>query len=338
MLQASGLRVSFDGFAAVDGVDLEVQRGATIALLGPSGSGKSTILRAIAGLAILDAGRVTIDGLDVTRSAPERRGVGLMFQDYALFPHRDVGGNVGFGVRMAGATREVIARRVSEVLELVGLSGYERRAIASLSGGEQQRVALARALAPSPAVLLLDEPLGSLDRALRERLAIELRDIFDAVGATVVTVTHDQAEAFTMAGRVVLLRAGTVVQAGSPVEVWRGPIDAEAARFFGFANVVAVMVVAGTATTPWGPWPTRRADGPAALVVRPDGLVFGPEGDSGLAGTAGVATFRGDHFLVPVALDDATVVEVAARTGEVPAAGSRVAVVLDRAHATLADA
>ena len=335
MLQVRGLRVRYGDAVAVDGVDLHAERGSTVALLGPSGSGKSSILRAVAGLVPVDGGSIEVDGDDVTTRAPERRGVGLMFQDYALFPHRDVGANVGFGVRMGGAGPRDVATRVGEVLELVGLAGYEHRSVASLSGGEQQRVALARALAPSPAVLLLDEPLGSLDRALRERLAVELRAIFAEVGSTVVTVTHDQAEAFTMASSVVLLRAGTVVQAGAPVDVWREPVDAAAARFLGFGNVLPVEVVSGEVQTPWGPVPARRADGPAALVVRPDGLLLGADDGTGVGGVVGPATFRGDHFLVPVVLTDGTAVEVAARSGTVSAPGTLVSVRLDPEHATV---
>jgi len=335
MLRVRGLRVRYGDAIAVEGVDLDADRGSTVALLGPSGSGKSSILRAVAGLVPVERGSVEVDGEDVTATAPERRGVGLMFQDYALFPHRDVGANVGFGVRMGGAGPRAVAARVGEVLELVGLTGYERRSVASLSGGEQQRVALARALAPAPAVLLLDEPLGSLDRALRERLAVELRTIFAAVGSTVVTVTHDQAEAFTMASKVVLLRTGAVVQAGPPVEVWREPVDAAAARFLGFGNVLPAPVEHGAVQTPWGPVPTGRADGPAALVVRPDGLLLGPEDGTGVGGVVGTATFRGDHFLVPVVLTDGTAVEVAARSGAVPEPGSVVTVRLDPEHATV---
>ena len=258
-----------------------------------------------------------------------------MFQDYALFPHRDVGANVGFGVRMAGADRRAVAARVAEVLELVGLTGYERRAVSSLSGGEQQRVALARALAPAPAVLLLDEPLGSLDRALRERLAVELRAIFAAVGATVVTVTHDQAEAFTMAHAVVLLRDGAVVQQGAPIDVWREPADAAAARFLGFGTVLAVQVANGSAASPWGALATTHGDGPAALVVHPAGLRF--DATAGVAGVAAAATFRGDHFLVPVHLEGGIGVEVEARGDVVPAPGEAVRVAIDPARTYATD-
>jgi thiamine transport system ATP-binding protein len=314
---------------AVDGVDLDVADGEIVVLLGPSGCGKTSVLRAVAGLTAASDGSITLDGRDIRGVPAHARGVGLMFQDFALFPHRDVAGNVAFGPRMQGANRAAASARVAEVLDLVGLTGFEPRSVASLSGGEQQRVALARALAPSPRLLLLDEPLGSLDRALRERLTAELRSLFVELGLSVVTVTHDQAEAFTLADRVVVLRAGRVVQAGTPSEVWRHPADGFVARFLGFANVLNVVVSAGTANTPWGPLVAERGDGPSALVIRPDGLTLTAAGD-GAPGVAGPATFRGDHFLVPVALDSGEAVEVTVRES-VPPDGGQVTVALDRA-------
>jgi thiamine transport system ATP-binding protein len=278
MLRVEGLRVAYEGTPAVDGVDLDVDDGEVVALLGPSGSGKSTILRAVAGLQPVDAGHLTLAGRPLDGVAPHDREIGLMFQDFALFPHLDVAGNVSFGPRMQRRSRAEVVARVSEVLELVRLRGFERRAVASLSGGEQQRVALARALAPAPKLLLLDEPLGSLDRALREQLAVELRGLFTSLRATVVLVTHDQSEAFTLADRVVLLRDGRIVQSGRPADVWRGPADALAARFLGFANVLPVDVVTGAIETPWGSLPAEQPDGPAALVLRPGATAFASEG------------------------------------------------------------
>ena len=177
-------------------------------VLGPSGSGKTTLLRVIAGLQRPDAGRVLLDGRDLEGIPPHRRGIGLVFQDHALFPHRDVSGNVSFGLRMRGDPPEAVAARTAEVLDLVGLAGFEHRSIGTLSGGEQQRVALARALAPEPRVLLLDEPLGSLDRRLRDRLLDDLARVFDELGLTAVYVTHDQTEAFALGDRVAVMRAG----------------------------------------------------------------------------------------------------------------------------------
>ncbi len=334
MLDVEGLRVQYGDTVAVDGVDLRVDDGEVVTLLGPSGCGKSTILRALAGLVVPDVGTIRLDGNDLAPVPPHRRPFGLMFQDYALFPHRDVTGNVAFGPRMRGLDRATIAARVDEVLDLVGLRGYGARAVASLSGGEQQRVALARALAPEPRLLMLDEPLGSLDRALRERLTVELRDLFLRLGVTAITVTHDQAEAFTVADRVVVLREGRVCQVGRPIDVWRAPADGFVARFLGFGNVFDVEVQGGTVPSAWGPINTARADGPATLVIRPDGLGLG---GVGVPGVAGRATFRGDHFLVAVTLEHGLAVEVTERSASIPAPGSPVTVGLDVGSALVVD-
>jgi thiamine transport system ATP-binding protein len=335
LLDVDGLRVTYGNATAVDHVSLGVDAGEVVTLLGPSGCGKSTILRAIAGLVEPAAGRIVLDGRDLRGVPPADRQVGLMFQDYALFPHRDVLDNVAFGPRMQGRDRGSARARAREVLELVGLQDFDHRAIASLSGGEQQRVALARTLAPEPRVLLLDEPLGSLDRALRERLTLELRELFLRLGSTVITVTHDQGEAFTLADRVVLLRQGTVVQAGAPIEVWRSPADGWAARFLGFANVLPVEVRSGAVATPWGPIPVTRADGPAALVLRPSALRFDT---SAVKGLAGPARFRGDHVAVPLVIDGGAALEVVVRGGNVPQAGAEVGVALDRNEVVVVDA
>ncbi|MEQ1788508.1 MAG: ABC transporter ATP-binding protein, partial [Acidimicrobiales bacterium] len=207
-LTVDGASVRFGATTALSGVDLEVAAGEVVAILGPSGSGKSTLLRAVAGLQPLSDGRVVIDGVDHTHTPAHRRGVGLMFQDHALFPHLSVGANVAFGLRMQRRSPAETRARVAELLDLVGLASTEGRAIHTLSGGEQQRVALARALAPAPRVLLLDEPLGALDRQLRERLVDELGQLFGQLGQTVVAVTHDQTEAFAMAHRLVVVDAG----------------------------------------------------------------------------------------------------------------------------------
>jgi thiamine transport system ATP-binding protein len=331
--------VRYGDKVAVDGVDLRVEGGEVVTLLGPSGCGKSTTLRAIAGLVPCAAGDVRLDGQSVSAVPPHRRPFGLMFQDYALFPHRDVAGNVAFGPRMQRLDRNAVRTRVDEVLQLVGLTGYGQRSVASLSGGEQQRVALARALAPEPRLLMLDEPLGSLDRSLRERLTVELRDLFVRLGITAITVTHDQAEAFTLADRVVVLRDGRVLQAGRPVDVWRAPVNAFVARFLGFANVFEVQVRQRWVESPWGPLACDRADGPATLVIRPDGLSFSADGGgAAVVGTARAAAFRGDHFLVPVQLENSWLVEVTERSGAIPPPGSPVGVRLDRAAAIVVDA
>ncbi|MEY2431647.1 MAG: thiamine transport system ATP-binding protein [Acidimicrobiaceae bacterium] len=335
MLDVEGLRVRYGDTVAVDAVDLTVDEGEIVTLLGPSGCGKSTILRAVAGLVPVAAGRIRIGGEDVADMPPHRRALGLMFQDYALFPHRDVGGNVAFGPRMKGATPAAVNARVQEVLALVGLDGYSARSVASLSGGEQQRVALARALAPEPRLLMLDEPLGSLDRSLRERLTLELRELFVRLGCATITVTHDQSEAFTLADRVVVLRAGRVHQVGRPIDVWRTPADAFVARFLGFGNVFDVAVRGHGVDSPWGAIATDRADGAAALVIRPGGVRFAVDG---LPGTAGMPAFRGDYFLVPVLLQGGWTIEVTERSGAIPAQGDTVRVALDATATVVVDA
>lgn len=228
---------------AVDGVTLDVAPGEVVALLGPSGSGKSSLLRAVAGLEPLAAGDVTWDGASVAGVPVHRRGFGLLFQDGQLFAHRDVAGNVGYGLRGAGT-----AERIAALLELVGLPGQQRRDPATLSGGERQRVALARALAPRPRLLLLDEPLSALDRALRERLAQDLRAALLATGTTAVLVTHDQDEAFAVADRVAVMSAGRLLQVAAPGELWRAPGSREVAAFLGYE---AFLAAGAPAAAPW---------------------------------------------------------------------------------------
>ena len=238
MLVVEDATVRFAGVAALDGVSFAVGEGEIVAVLGPSGCGKSTLLRVIAGLQPLDAGVVALDGADLAGVAPHRRRVGLMFQDHALFPHLDVGDNVAFGLRMAGLARADRVERVAQLLALVGLDGYERRAVGTLSGGEGQRVALARALAPEPTLLLLDEPLGALDRQLRDRLVEELPALLRALGVSAVHVTHDHDEAFAVADRVAVMAPGRIVRTGGPAEVWADPGTESVARFLGHRNVV----------------------------------------------------------------------------------------------------
>ena len=228
---------------AVDRVSLDVARGEILALLGPSGCGKSSLLRAVAGLEPLAGGSVTWDGTDLARTPVHERGFGLMFQDGQLFAHRDVAGNVAYGLegrttvdgrRAPRRTRTETTARVDELLDVVGLTGYGRRAVATLSGGERQRVALARSLAPRPRLLLLDEPLSALDRELRERLAVDLRAALLTTGTTAVFVTHDQDEAFTVADRVAVMRAGRLAQVGTPAQLWAEPTTWEVATFLGY--------------------------------------------------------------------------------------------------------
>jgi thiamine transport system ATP-binding protein len=238
MLEIQDLVVRYGDVEAVAGLTLDVAADETLALLGPSGCGKSTLLRAIAGLEPVESGSVTLDGADLARLAPHERGVGMMFQQHALFPHRNVAANIEFGLRMAGMDVTGRRHRVAELLELVGLAGYESRETTTLSGGEAQRVALARSLAPSPRVLLLDEPFGSLDRALRDRLVTELPDLLRAAGIAAIHVTHDHAEAFGVGDRVAVMTAGKLLQVGQAEDIWRRPESAQLARFMGHKNIV----------------------------------------------------------------------------------------------------
>jgi thiamine transport system ATP-binding protein len=302
MLRVQSLVVRYGDTVALGGVDLDVADGEVVCVLGPSGCGKSTLLRAVAGLEPPAAGAVEWDGRDLAGVPPHRRGLGLMFQDHSLFPHRDVLGNVAFGLRMQRTPPAKARARAHELIALVGLSGYEHRRVAELSGGEQQRVALARALAPAPRLLMLDEPLGSLDRRLRDRLVVDLRELFVRLGVTALFVTHDHDEAFAIADRVALMNAGRIEQIGSPAEVWGHPATEFAARFLGY-NVTTAL-------------------GPGRAAVRPDGLYLAPDG--AVTGVVTARTFRRDHFLVRVKVAEGDPLEVAVRGDAVPEVGDAV--------------
>lgn len=234
MLTVEDVSVSFGATRALDGASLDVGEDEIVGLLGPSGCGKSTLLRVIAGLQTPDSGRVCFDGDDLGSVPAHRRRFGLMFQDYALFPHRNVGRNVAFGLEMQESSTGVDnARRVAEVLEMVGLAGWEEREVDGLSGGEAQRVALARTLAPRPRLVLLDEPLGSLDRMLRDRLVGEIRDILTAAETPAVYVTHDHDEAERVGDRIAVMRAGRVIASGTLTELRTNPPDPWITEFLG---------------------------------------------------------------------------------------------------------
>jgi spermidine/putrescine transport system ATP-binding protein len=243
MLEVRAIEKSYEGKPLLRGVSFSLEMGDTICLLGASGSGKSTLLRIIAGLEEAEGGDVLWDGKSILDVPVHQRNFGLMFQDYALFPHRSVAENVAFGLRMQELPQDEIDRRVQSALEQVNMAGFARRNVTDLSGGEQQRVALARAIAPRPRLLMLDEPLGALDRTLREQLTGELRQLLHQTGIPTIYVTHDQEEAFALADRLVLLSDGNVVQTGAPVEVYRQPKNAWVARFLGMGNLLAGKVV-----------------------------------------------------------------------------------------------
>ncbi len=243
MLEIRHVSKAYEGKPLLSGISFVVAEGETICLLGASGSGKSTLLRIIAGLEAPDAGLVAFNGLDLASTPPHLRDFGLVFQDYALFPHLNVKENVGFGLKMRRVGETEISDRVASTLELVNLKGFENRDVNDLSGGEQQRVALARALAIRPRLLMFDEPLGALDRTLREDLLNELRAILHRTGIPAVYVTHDQEEAFAIADRILILREGSIVRDGSPAEVSADPRSAFVAEFLGLGNVIEAKSV-----------------------------------------------------------------------------------------------
>ena len=291
-LRVEGLTLAFDSVLVLDGIDLEVAEGEVVVLLGPSGCGKSTLLRAIAGLERPSAGRVWWGDEDLTVAATHQRGMGLMFQDHALFPHRDVAGNVEFGLRVAGMPADQRAHRVRRVLDLVGLPGFGDRRVDTLSGGEAQRVALARSLAAGPRLLMLDEPLGSLDRALRERLTAELGTLLRRLGQAVVHVPHAHAEAFALADRIAVMGGGRLVRVGTPAEVWADPRSVHAARCLGHENLVDLDGDGGCALG-------RLGDGPGTGLVRGDRLVVRPAPPAGgLVGEVRRTSIRGGRTLL----------------------------------------
>jgi spermidine/putrescine ABC transporter ATP-binding subunit len=242
-LSLEGISKHYGAVTALAPMTLDVQPGELIALLGPSGCGKTTTLRIIAGFEVPDSGSVVINGRDVTGSPPNRRGLGMVFQNYSLFPHLTVGENIAYGLKMGGMKKGAIASRVESMLDLIRLPGLSNRRIAQLSGGQQQRVALARALATNPSILLLDEPLGALDKSLREGMQFELRQIQRQFDITSVMVTHDQEEALTMSDRVVVMNKGRILQIGPPGEVYDFPRTRFVAEFLGTANIFRARVM-----------------------------------------------------------------------------------------------
>jgi len=311
MLELKGITKSYTpGNPVLRDINLSVAAGDIVCLLGPSGCGKTTLLRVVAGLEKLDSGAIFFDQVNLAPVEIHKRNFGFMFQEYALFPHKSVGQNVAFGLRMADWPAAEIKPRVAEMLDLVDLQGYAERTIFELSGGERQRVALARSLAPNPRLLMLDEPLGSLDRSLREELMTELRIILKEIGVTALYVTHDQEEAFAIADQIVLLNAGKIEQSGPPAEVYAQPNSEFAARFLGFQNLLTTQIHAtdpSVARTSIGPITLLQPSpvGTHTLLIRPDALILlpAPQPDAHSA-VVRTTSFRGDH--VRVQLDATT--------------------------------
>jgi len=292
------------------GVSFQQEKSEILALLGPSGSGKTTLLEIIAGLADPDQGDCLWNGKSLLEVPPHLRNFGLMFQEYVLFPHKNVSENVAFGLKMAGTDREITSTRVKEVLDLVGLSGLENRDPATLSGGEQQRIALARSLAPEPRLVMLDEPLGALDRSIRERLIGELRDILKSSSQTALYVTHDQEEAFRIADRVVILGNGKTAQIGTPRQIYHQPNSPYIARFLGMNNLLkgeAKPSENGTfLETDIGTWLIEDTQqGSGVILIRPDQVQVGPKDDkrtSSLTGKLISSSFSGSaiHLIIEI--------------------------------------
>jgi ABC-type Fe3+/spermidine/putrescine transport system ATPase subunit len=301
MLEVVNIVKSYEGKPLLGGISFAVRQDETICLLGPSGSGKSTLLLIIAGLEAADSGQVLWDGQDLASTPANLRDFGLVFQDYALFPHLTVFDNIAFGLRMRHWSADQTRLRVLEVLDLVNLAGFEKRKVTELSGGEQQRVALARALAPEPRLLMFDEPLGALDRALREDLLEQLRRILQQTRLPAVYVTHDQDEALTIANRVLLLHEGEIVREGLISDVWSDPGSAWAAEFLGLGNILEGKAVDRKShiETAYGTFLVKcvhkhQAGDKVKLLVRP----VRTEGGNSIRGRVADVLFQQDRFKV----------------------------------------
>jgi ABC-type Fe3+/spermidine/putrescine transport system ATPase subunit len=301
MLEVRDVSKAYDGKPILENISFTVGVGETVCLLGESGSGKSTLLRIIAGHEAPDAGQILWDGKNLASVPPHLRDFGLVFQDYALFPHLNVYDNVAFGLKMRNTPREEIVRRVANSLEIVNLRGFEKRRVTDLSGGEQQRVALARALAPRSRLLMLDEPLGALDRALREDLLGELRAILHQTEIPALYITHDQEEAFTIADRILILHEGDIVREGAPAEVWANPGSAWVAQFLGLGNVLeGAFIGRGRVRTEVGDFSiecrhTHRKGDRVHVLARPQ--VDGAQPNF-IRGIVKDVVFRNDRYIV----------------------------------------
>ena len=342
LARLDGVTRAFGPTLAVDGVTLDVGEGEFLTLLGVSGSGKTTLLRMLAGFERPDRGRVMIAGMDATDTPPYRRPVNMMFQSYALFPHLSVADNVAFGLRQEGMAKDARAARIAEMLDLVHLSGLAKRHPHQLSGGQAQRVALARSLAKHPRLLLLDEPLAALDRALREQTRFELMELQKRTGITFVMVTHDQEEAMTMSSRVAVMNAGKILQIGTPADIYENPGSRFVAAFVGAANILegrVAKVSAGEAEVEVAglgslrvrvPRPATPGE-PCAVAVRPEKIAIGdaPTGNNVARGTVSEMGYLGGLSIFHVRVSDFVTLRIQianrARTPLSLASGSGVA-------------
>jgi ABC-type Fe3+/spermidine/putrescine transport system ATPase subunit len=335
ILQVSHVAKSYGETRAVQDVSFTVAAGEIMAVLGPSGCGKSTLLEMIAGLVSPDRGDIRWDGNSMLDVPTYRRNFGLMFQDFALFPHRNVFDNVAFGMQMAHMPLDAIRFRVNEVLDLVGLPGFGVRDVNTLSGGEQQRVALARSLAPQPRLLMLDEPLGSLDRNLRERLVKDLRQILWKLHLTTIYVTHDQEESFAIADRIVVMNAGKVEQIAPPQEIYCSPASLFVARFIGLNNLFPAQAYpekdrtrleSGLGSFELG---NAACRGPVTLLVRPDAVFLTGEHPVELAGELIEKVFRGSTIRTTIEINSLRLIFDFPNHASLPAVGETIQVKFD---------
>ncbi|MEV7423917.1 ABC transporter ATP-binding protein [Streptomyces sp. NPDC091212] len=340
-IEIEDLAAGYEGQRVLDVDRLSIRRGEFLSILGPSGCGKTTLLNSLAGFVRPTGGRITLDGVDLTDVPTHRRGLGLVFQNYALFPHMTVADNVAYGLKVRRVERAERDERVAEALRLVGLEAYAGRRPKQLSGGQQQRVAVARALATRPAVLLLDEPLSNLDAKLRREMRVELRELQQRLGITMVFVTHDQEEAMSLSDRIAVMNGGRVEQLGSPTEVYRTPATRFVAEFIGAANILEGTgasdgtLTVGAARLDSG-LPSLVDGAPVTLAVRPERVVVAPAGDAGTdraafpagsaargSGIVGYRAFTGEAWQAQIVVAEG--VALNARTAqEPPAVGAAV--------------
>ncbi|GAB2816306.1 ABC transporter ATP-binding protein [Lentzea nigeriaca] len=338
-LHLDHVRRVFGDTVALKGMDLTIKGGEFVALLGPSGCGKSTALNCLAGLLPLTGGRITLDGRRIDDLPPEKRGFGMVFQNYALFPHMSVRRNVGFGLSMRKTPRAELTRRVDEAVRLVQLEEHQHKFPAQLSGGQQQRVAIARAIVLEPPLVLMDEPLSNLDAALRLEMRTEIRRLHQSLGLTTVYVTHDQEEALALADRLVVLRLGEVQQVGSPEEVYAHPVNRYVAGFMGYRNMIPVTVTAQDDERA-----TVRADGvelvgvkseevadSAVAAVRPEDFAVVTEaGENTLDATVEIVEYHGREQAVEARLRDGTQLHVRTNSRLAPGDAIRLRVPVER--------
>jgi putative spermidine/putrescine transport system ATP-binding protein len=328
-LRLAGVSKRFGEVRALDGVSLDIAPGELLTILGPSGSGKTTLLKVVAGFEAPDAGSVKVDGAEITSLPPARRDIGMVFQNYALFPHLTVAGNVAFPLEMRNVTRSEIDKRVAEALSLVELSGYGRRLPRQLSGGQQQRVALARAIVFNPRLLLLDEPFGALDRKLRETMQLEVRRLQRRLGLTTIFITHDQEEALVLSDRIAVMSQGTIQQVAGTAEIYERPANDFVADFVGESNIFRGLVSEpGIVTLDGGRrLSVERAREPGRKV----GVLMRPErlggGANAFDGEVREVIYLGASFKLRLACDDGfeLIVRQAAR-GAPPSVGTRLTV------------